>query len=60
MARDYKIEIVKEGRVIPVEETGTGRESEHPNINIREMQRAERELNQLLSDPVASLKGKNK
>lgn len=60
MARDYKIEIVKGDRVIPVEETGTGREDEHPNIVIRETQRKERELNRLLSNPTASLKGKNK
>jgi hypothetical protein len=60
MAQDYKIEIVKGDKVIPVEETGIGREGEHPNIVIREMQKKERELNRLLSNPAASLKGKNK
>ncbi len=60
MARDYRIEIVKGDKIIPVDETGTGREGEHPNIIIREKHGQERALTNLLANPTASLKGKDK
>ncbi len=59
MTREYKLEAVKGDKVIPVE-IETGRESEHPNIIIRETQKKESSLANLLANPTASLKAKNK
>jgi len=59
MTREYKLEAVKGDKVIPVK-VGTGRKSEHPNTIIRETQKKESALANLLANPTASLKAKNK
>jgi hypothetical protein len=62
--RKYAITIVKEGRVIEADESDNpaahDRDSWHPNIVVREMQAEEHLSNDLLFDPAASLKGKDK
>lgn len=58
--RKYDLLIIKGDRVIPVAETGIGSDGPHPNIVQRESAQQDLMLGELLLNPTASLKGKDK